>query len=595
MMILPSPRHVAAPPSRYHWTVIILAMIGILGYRQARVDWWGTQTSFSLLQTSNQENGEQIAAEASGAASSNLVVFHHENKTTNIPAEEVHPPPPSQEEPQKVANEHQTNTRGATTSSNATGSNTTSTTKISAKAEALARKAIQAAKAKRNGPEKVIPPILIGKQENRTFAEQCIAHCLSAYQASPLIQQQPVDPNAPPRILHFVSLGDFEPGSVVNFTFLDYLVIRASYFRLQPDAIYLHMNQPAADSPHWDLIRPMISKVVHLEPITQIYGNNVTGRPHLSDILRIQVLQEYGGLYMDTDSIMLRPFSPHMWNPSRGFSLGYQENRRRQIGCGVIVARNSSEFLRLWLESYRTFDDTKWDGHSVQMASKLAQDHPELITLYPESYFYNPRWQAPEFAKLWDHHDLNETAELFPFRDNFAVHYWGNIARGHGKVERMTPSTILKEHVGIHQVLRALLPHPYFTVVVPCSDVEGVRQAIQSVVEQSFGLWEILLSGESGTQCPDSVYQDITSQLPSASKDASIRRTVDGNVTQAANGVWMLKLGAGETLDPLALDDAIEQMRTSPGDRELTSESGNQIKFIFDPERGIERVPSEYY
>jgi hypothetical protein len=116
----------------------------------------------------------------------------------------------------------------------------------------------------------------------------------------------------------------------------------------------------------------------------------------------------------------------------------------------------------------------------------------------------------------------------------------------------MTPSTVLKENVAIHQILR--------------------------------GLWEILLSEEVGAQCYEQVYQNVIPQFPRLrdNNDTSIRHAIDGNVTQLANRVWMIKLGAGETLEPLAFDQAIEQMRAKPADRELISKAGSHIKFIFE-------------
>jgi hypothetical protein len=49
------------------------------------------------------------------------------------------------------------------------------------------------------------------------------------------------------------------------------------------------------------------------------------------------------------------------------------------------------------------------------MASKLAREHAEYITLYPESLSYAPWWQAEEFAKLWDEHAADDTTGLFNF------------------------------------------------------------------------------------------------------------------------------------------------------------------------------------
>lgn len=355
-----------------------------------------------------------------------------------------------------------------------------------------------------------------------TFAQQCRQGCLSAYEASPAynISMPQVDADAPPRLLHFIFLGETK----VSFTFMDYLVIRAAYFRLQPESIYLHTNVACLDSPLWDLIRPMIGKHLIFKPVTEIYGNAVSGLAHFSDIARIQVLQKYGGLYMDIDSLSLRPFSDEMWDPPKGLSMGYQYKPFNHVGCGVIVARKKSPFLQRWMESYKTFNDTHWDTHTVKMAGELAAKHPDEITLYPETHFYVPSFMKEHLDMLWQEQPVNST-KRWPFATGYAPHYWGSMARFMGKIQRMTPSTILKENVAIHQILRALLPHPFFSVVVDCKKETDVQKTLSTVQGQTFSLWEVLL-----VDCPKEV--DV-------GKNKDIRR-VSASKTEA-KGVWMLQ------------------------------------------------------
>ena len=207
----------------------------------------------------------------------------------------------------------------------------------------------------------VIPPYLIAPPQASngyaSFDEQCLRYCLSAYDASPYNKEASDDVDyhkqklrvdqkhspPPPRILHFIFIGDLGE-KYIRFTFTDYIMIRAAYFRLQPDEIYLHSNAAPLDSPLWDLIQPMISVRKHLEPISVICGNVVTGKAHILDIARLKVLQEYGGMYMDIDSICLKPFTKGMWDPPSGLTMGYEHKSIDHIGCGVIIARILQNF-----------------------------------------------------------------------------------------------------------------------------------------------------------------------------------------------------------------------------------------------------------
>ena len=236
-----------------------------------------------------------------------------------------------------------------------------------------------------------IPPLLIQPPQpnnnNQSFAEQAIISCLSAYEASPAYNspRQPVVDNdkedaPPPRIIHFIFLGDNNNNNNNNmtptttgsssssqrlyFTFLDYLIVRAAYFRIQPDAIYLHTTMPPADMPLWDLIKPMIAQLKHLdEPPNTTTGSAAAAAARqskdISILARLQVLQEYGGLYMDIDTLALRRFTDDMWNPPTGCAAAimgyYQDNKPDIDGCGIIVAKKSSVFLQKWMESYQTY------------------------------------------------------------------------------------------------------------------------------------------------------------------------------------------------------------------------------------------------
>jgi hypothetical protein len=92
------------------------------------------------------------------------------------------------------------------------------------------------------------------------------------------------------------------------------------------------------------------------------------------------------------------------------------------------------------------------------MAGRLANQYPNEINMSPMSHFYKPVWQKRGIARLWDIHPTNDTSHIFRFDKTFASHYWGQIARKKGLIQRLTPNTILYENSAINQILRGLLP-----------------------------------------------------------------------------------------------------------------------------------------
>ena len=102
------------------------------------------------------------------------------------------------------------------------------------------------------------------------------------------------------------------------------------------------------------------------------------------------------------------------------------------------------------------------------MAGKLAKEFPDEIDVLPETHFYRPSWKARNFKLLWEERPVDDI-NMFNFSEAYAPHYWGTLARKAGRITHMTPQTILKENVGIHQILRPLLPNPYFSIAFNCN------------------------------------------------------------------------------------------------------------------------------
>lgn len=443
-----------------------------------------------------------------------------------------------------------------------------------------------------------IPPLLSfppqEKNQFKSFKQQVIDSNLNAYQASPPLNRN----NNSNRLLHyiFVSLDDSAGnGQFVSFNLMDYLVIRSAYFRLEPDEIYLHLSKPPLDPcPYWHLIHPMIAKVVLFESITEIFGHKVSGAAHVSDIKRLQVLQQYGGMYMDIDSLSLRPFPEKYWNPPSGLMMGTQNKKQSKIGVGVIVARPDSPFLRRWLQSYKSFDDTKWDQHTVVMAGKLARKYPSEIDIAPMHSFYYPSWVKKSFHLLWAQRPMDQI-DLYDFQSSYAPHFWGTIARNAGYIQRLTPDTIVDENSGINQILRPLLPMPFFSILIDCTNwtPELLQDTIRTIQSQTFSMYEVLLKESAKDR---SCRHYFESQVGvSVNLDAKqigyIPSILIDAIETYARGIWLVSFQVGERFHSrTALNSALELMRESVQLDLIHVPNEKPIRFIFNSSQPIQRV-----
>lgn len=171
---------------------------------------------------------------------------------------------------------------------------------------------------------------------------------------------------------------------------------------------------------------------------------------------------------MDLDSVSLRPFPENFWNPPNGSALAFLKEWKKNKGrlaCGVVMAQPNSSFIKRWYESYRTFNDSIWARHCVGVSTELAKKYPDEITTLPQKYFYSPSMDKTGVRILWGEHGPNDTS-VSKFDGSYAPHYWGSGSREFQRIDRISPSYVLNTNTGLFQILRGLLPHPYFTVVL---------------------------------------------------------------------------------------------------------------------------------
>jgi len=77
---------------------------------------------------------------------------------------------------------------------------------------------------------------------------------------------------------------------------------------------------------------------------------------------------EFGGIYLDPDVLVLRSFDPLRRMP---LTLARESIQPIvTISNGIIVCRPGTVFIRLWLETYRTFSPNVWSYHSTHIPAR---------------------------------------------------------------------------------------------------------------------------------------------------------------------------------------------------------------------------------
>ncbi|XP_014665557.1 PREDICTED: uncharacterized protein LOC106807658 [Priapulus caudatus] len=172
-----------------------------------------------------------------------------------------------------------------------------------------------------------------------------------------------------PNIVHFIRFG--QP----NVTFTEMVCMLSAYRNIKPRMMYVHCDTPPS-GPWWEQLRslPHLSVVGRARP-REIFGIKVNVVQHASDIARIEVLLERGGIYLDNDVYVVKPFDVFRYNDTYTVGMNTVEHN---IGNQIQIAAPNATFLRMYYNSYRAFNDSLWYYNAGQVPAELLRRTPSV-------------------------------------------------------------------------------------------------------------------------------------------------------------------------------------------------------------------------
>lgn len=288
-----------------------------------------------------------------------------------------------------------------------------------------------------------------------------------------------------PHAVHFIFLQRLPlgHGGQGDFGFLAYLSVRSAIVSLRPERILLHYSytgkgpsrhaNASVDEGHDD---PLIDRnpwIHRLKANVELVRHNrprdarLRHAEHLADTMRLEVLVQDGGIYMDLDAFALRPFTDILSTPHPyDVVLGNEGGDRAGLCNGIMAARPNSTFVRRWLDTYKGVDlDKEWNYHSVVLPKLLAAKHPDEVCELPPDAFFWPTWTWRHVqwmhepidkaeARRWEDKIVQTGGALF--ENQLAYHAWSQMARDRF-LERLTPEIVRNEDTRFNLLVRRFL------------------------------------------------------------------------------------------------------------------------------------------
>lgn len=188
-----------------------------------------------------------------------------------------------------------------------------------------------------------------------------------------------------PKIIHYCWLGGEKPADVLNY--ID------KWKKLHPDYTIKEWNETNFD------IRKI--RFVHEAYMTRQYA-------FCTDYMRLYALYYEGGVYLDTDVEVLKPFDSLL--DQKGFA-GYEYGN--YVGTGVMGLEPHQQWIKEWMQDYESHDFISWTGklnnvaNTVRISGKLRKygfpgdgkfcSLTNGLNIYPIDYFCAHRQNSDEF------------------------------------------------------------------------------------------------------------------------------------------------------------------------------------------------------
>jgi hypothetical protein len=202
-----------------------------------------------------------------------------------------------------------------------------------------------------------------------------------------------------PKIFHFIFIsGDHK------YVMAHYLAIKTCFEINKPEKIFMWYNDPQnilENNKWWKLIGYYATFIKITIP-TILNNKSVIYKQHQADIMRINILNKIGGVYMDIDILSLNPLDGSIKEPqfeyskisdinlfNHEFVIG-KETDVKLCNC-VIMSKSNHPFLKKWIESYENEYGTLeewWTGLSVTRPWELFKSNKDFnITILKTKEF----------------------------------------------------------------------------------------------------------------------------------------------------------------------------------------------------------------
>ena len=180
-----------------------------------------------------------------------------------------------------------------------------------------------------------------------------------------------------PRVIHLLYFGETE---FYNF---HHRCVHSMLQYMPHYEIRIYNSREPVNNKYWDDIKKQPGVRILKIDVPQFFdGFELKHFQYKADVVRLELLYEHGGVYLDLDMIITRPFD-EVFKSGHSFYISEERTGCRSLINAFLASKPKNEFIKLWLNEFKSgLRLGIWAHHIRDSNKKLIDDHPHYIHKY---------------------------------------------------------------------------------------------------------------------------------------------------------------------------------------------------------------------
>jgi FkbM family methyltransferase len=180
-----------------------------------------------------------------------------------------------------------------------------------------------------------------------------------------------------PHVIHLLYFGETE---FYNF---HHRCVHSMLQYMPHYEIRIYNSKEPVNNKYWDDIKAQPGVRILKIDVPQFFdGFELKHFQYKADVVRLELLYEHGGVYLDLDMIITRPFD-EVFKSGHSFYISEERTNCRSLINAFLAAKPKNEFIKLWLNEFKSgLRLGIWAHHIRDSNKKLIDDHPHYLHKY---------------------------------------------------------------------------------------------------------------------------------------------------------------------------------------------------------------------